>query len=161
MIVLGKLFLEETTEKEQMLSSLAHSSLEVHCSYRMKFFVANCSLLGSRFARSCSTRLSQRSKYTEGVVLRMRICIAVQKKNTRGSDLQSTAPFDEHYTCIIPVKLPDYSRIMLYAFADRLFRKLCRHIRRISSGGRNFEDKLRSTLQKKKKEKTTQNKKEV
>ena len=44
----------------------------------------------------------------------------------------STTPFDEHYTCIIPVKLPDYSRIMLYAFADRLFRKLCRHIRRIS-----------------------------
>ena len=72
-----------------MLSSLAHSSLEVHCSYRLKFFVAknhlssstvsNCSLLGSRFARSCSTRPSQRSKYTGGVVLRMRICIAVQR----------------------------------------------------------------------------------
>ena len=72
-----------------MLSSLAHSSLEVHCSYRLKFFVAknhlrssslsNCSLLSSRFARSCSTRPSQRSKYTEGVVLRMRICIAVQR----------------------------------------------------------------------------------
>ena len=72
-----------------MLSSLAHSSLEVYCSYRLKFFVAknhlrssslsNCSLLGSRFARSCSTRPSQRSKYTEGVVLRMRICIAVQR----------------------------------------------------------------------------------
>ena len=40
-----------------MLSSLAHSSLEVHCSYRLKFFVAknhlrssslsNCSFLGS------------------------------------------------------------------------------------------------------------------
>ena len=59
-------------------------------SYRLKFFVAkyhlrssslsNCSLRGSRFARSCSTRPSQRSKYTEGVVLRMRICIAVQRK---------------------------------------------------------------------------------
>ena len=24
-------------------------------------------------------------------------------------------PFDEHYTCIIPIKLSDYSRIMLYA----------------------------------------------
>ena len=73
----------------QMLSSLAHSSLEVHCSYRLKFFVAknhlrssslsNCSLLGSRFAQSCSTRPSQRSKYTGGVALRMRICIAVQR----------------------------------------------------------------------------------
>ena len=84
----------------QMLSILAHSSLEVHCSYRLKFFVAkkqmrssspsNCSLLCSRFARSCSPRPFQRSKYTEGVALRMRICIAVrrlsrkcvQKKNT-------------------------------------------------------------------------------
>ena len=73
----------------QMLSILAHSSLEVHCSYRLKFFVAknhlrssspsNCSLLCSRFARSCSPRPSQRSKYTEGVALRMRICIAVQR----------------------------------------------------------------------------------
>ena len=45
-------------EQGQMLSSLAHSSLEVHCSYRLKFFVAknhlrssslsNCSLLDSR-----------------------------------------------------------------------------------------------------------------
>ena len=50
----------------------------------------------------------------------------------RFSDLQSTTPFDEHYTCNIPVKLPDNSRIMLYAFADRLFRKLCWHIRHIS-----------------------------
>ena len=84
----------------QMLSILAHSSLEVHCSYRLKFFVAkkqmrssspsNCSLLCSRFARSCSPRPFQRSKYTEGVALCMRICIAVrrlsrkcvQKKNT-------------------------------------------------------------------------------
>ena len=73
----------------QMLSILAHSSLEVHCSYRLKFFVAknhlrssspsNCSLLCSRFARSCSPRPSQRSKYTEGVALRMRICIAVRR----------------------------------------------------------------------------------
>ena len=73
----------------QMLSRLAHSSLKVHCSYRLKFFVAknhlrssslsNCSLLGSRFARSYSTRPSQRSKYTEGVALCMRICIAVQR----------------------------------------------------------------------------------
>ena len=68
--------------------SLAHSSLEIHCSYRLKFFVAknhlrssspsNCSLLSSRFARSCSTRPSQRFKYTEGVALRMR-CIAVKR----------------------------------------------------------------------------------
>ena len=74
---------------EQWLSILAHSSLEVHCSYRLKFFVAknhlrssstsNCSLLCNRFARSCSPRPSQRSKYTEGVSLRMRICIAVQR----------------------------------------------------------------------------------
>ena len=35
-----------------------------------------------------------------------------------------------HVNC--SVKLPDYSWIMLYAFADRLFRKLCQHIRRIS-----------------------------
>ena len=49
-------------------------------------------------------------------------------------DLQSTTPFDEHYTCIISVKLiVDYSRIMLYAFADQLFWKLCRYIRRISN----------------------------
>ena len=47
--------------------------------------------------------------------------------------LKLTTPFAEHYTCIIPVKLPDYSRSMLYAFVDRLFRKLWRHIRRISS----------------------------
>ena len=55
---------------------------------------SNCSLLCSRFARSCSPRPSQRSKYTEGVALRMRICIAVQrlsrkwvqKKNTPGPD---------------------------------------------------------------------------
>ena len=77
----------------QMLSSLAHSSLEIHCSYRLKFFVAknhlrssspsNCSLLCSRFARSCSPRPSQRSKYTEGVVLRMRICIAVQRQSRK------------------------------------------------------------------------------
>ena len=44
--------------------------------------------------------------------------------------------------CIIPEKLPDYFRIMLYAFADRLFQKLCRHIRHISTmqlyGGRYF-----------------------
>ena len=73
-----------------MLSSLALSSLEVHCSYRLKFFVAknhlrssslsNCSLVGSRFARLCSTRPSESLyKYTGGVALRMRICIAVQK----------------------------------------------------------------------------------
>ena len=88
-----------------MFSSLAHSSLEVHCSYRLKFFVAknhlrssspNCSLLGSRFARSCSPRPSQRSKYTEGVAQRMRICIAVQskvrpKKNTPGPVVQAMA----------------------------------------------------------------------
>ena len=80
---------QQSWNSGQMLSILAHSSLEVHCSYRLKFFVAknhlrssspsNCSLLCSRFARSCSPRPSQRSKYTEGVVLRMRICIAVQK----------------------------------------------------------------------------------
>ena len=73
----------------QMLSILAHSSLEVHCSYRLKFFVAknhlrssspsNCSLLCSRCARSCSLHSSKRSRYTEGVALRMRICIAVQR----------------------------------------------------------------------------------
>ena len=95
----------------QMLSILAHSSLEVHCSYRLKFFVAknhlrssspsNCSLLCSRFARSCSPRPSQRSKYTEGVALRMRICIAVQrlsrkcvqkKKNTQNPEQKGTEP---------------------------------------------------------------------
>ena len=37
------------------------------------------------------------------------------------SNLQSTTPFAEHYTCITPVKLPDYSGIMPYAFADWLF----------------------------------------
>ena len=47
--------------------------------------------------------------------------------------LQSTTPFDEQYMCIIPVKLLDYSRIMLYVFADWLFRKLCQHIRCISN----------------------------
>ena len=55
----------------QMLSSLAYSSLKVHCSYRLRFFVAknhpssslsNCSLLGSRFARvhrGCGTAHAQ------------------------------------------------------------------------------------------------------
>ena len=63
----------------------------VHCSYRLKFFVAknhlrngslsNCSVLGSRFARSCSRRPSQRSQYTEGVALRMTLSRkCVQKK---------------------------------------------------------------------------------
>ena len=36
------------------------------------------------------------------------------------------------YTCIIPVELTNYSRLTLYVFTDRLFRKLCGHIRRIS-----------------------------
>ena len=67
----------------------AYTRYIINCSYRLKFFVAkdhlrssclsNCSLLGSRFARSCSTRPSQRSKYTEGVALRMCICITVQR----------------------------------------------------------------------------------
>ena len=80
--------LEQKWDSGQMLSSHSHSSLELHCSYRLKLFVAknhlrssspsNCSLLGSRFARSCSPRPSQRSKYTEGVELRMCMCIAVQ-----------------------------------------------------------------------------------
>ena len=48
------------------------------------------------------------------------------------SDLQLTTLFDEHYTCKIPIKLPDYSRIMLYRFADRLLRKFYQHIRRFS-----------------------------
>ena len=42
-------------------------------------------------------------------------------------------PFNEHYTCIISIKLPNCSRIMLYAFMDQLFRKLCWHIRHISN----------------------------
>ena len=37
------------------------------------------SVFGSRLARSCSPRPSQRSKYTVGVALRMRTRIAVQK----------------------------------------------------------------------------------
>ena len=91
MIVLGKyLYLEETTQIEQWpdASSLAHSSLKVHCSYRLKFVstknhlrrssLSNCSLLGNCFIQSCST-CPQRSKYTEGVALRMCICIAVQR----------------------------------------------------------------------------------
>ena len=63
--------------------------LKAHCSYSLKFFVvknhlrncslSNCSLLGSRFARSCSTRPSQRSKYTEGVARCMCKCTAVQR----------------------------------------------------------------------------------
>ena len=46
--------------------------LKAHCSYSLKFFVvknylrnrslSNCSLLGSHFARSCSTRPSQRHR---------------------------------------------------------------------------------------------------
>ena len=73
----------------QMLSSLAHSSLEVHCSYRLKFFVAKyhlrssslsyCSLLDSRLLNHVQHTPSQRSKYTGGVALRMRIYIAVQR----------------------------------------------------------------------------------
>ena len=84
----------------QMLSILAHSLLEVHCSYRLKFFVAknhlrssspsNCSLLCSRFARSCSPRPSQRSKYTEGVALRMRICTAVQRLSRKWVQKKNT-----------------------------------------------------------------------
>ena len=37
------------------------------------------------------------------------------------ADWLLTTPFDEHYTCIIPVKLSDYSRIVLYAFVDWLY----------------------------------------
>ena len=43
MTVLGKLFIEETAQMEQWsdaVSSLAHSSLKVHYSYRLYFFVA-------------------------------------------------------------------------------------------------------------------------
>ena len=42
--------------------------------------------------------------------------------------------FNEHYTFIILVKLHDHSQIMLDAFVDRLCRKLCHHVRCISSG---------------------------
>ena len=38
-----------------------------------------------------------------------------------------------HFTSTTHALFPDYSRIMLYAFADRLFRKLCQHIRCISN----------------------------
>ena len=71
------------------LFRLVHSLLKVHCSYGLKFFavknhlrntsLSNGSLLGSRFAHSCSTRLSQRSKYTEGGVHHMHKCIAIQR----------------------------------------------------------------------------------
>ena len=84
----------------QMLSILDHSSLEVHCSYRLKFFVAknhlrssspcNCSLLCNCFARSCSPHPSQKSKYTEGVALRMRICIAVQRLSRKWVQKKNT-----------------------------------------------------------------------
>ena len=59
-----------------------HSSWKAHGSYSLKFFVvknhvrnhslSNCSLLDSHFARSCSTCPSQRSKYIEGVVGRLK-----------------------------------------------------------------------------------------
>ena len=71
-----------------MLSSLAHSSLEVHCSYKLKFLVAKNHLRSSSLTAvflavvlldHCSTHPSQRSKYTEDVALRMRIYIAVQR----------------------------------------------------------------------------------
>ena len=75
-----------------MLSSLANSSLEVHCSYRLKFFVAknhlrssslsNCSLLDTRLLNHVQHAL-QRSKYTGGVVLRMHIGIAVQRPSQK------------------------------------------------------------------------------
>ena len=67
----------------------AHSSRKAHCSYSLKFSVvknllrnrslSNCSLLDSRFARSCSTCPLQRSKYTEGVARCMRRYIVVQR----------------------------------------------------------------------------------
>ena len=79
---------------------------------RLKFFVAknhlrssslsNCSLPGSRFAQSCSTRPSQRFKYTGGVALR--VCTArmhccpetkskcVQKKNTPSQSAMELDP---------------------------------------------------------------------
>ena len=107
MIVFGELFLEETTEIEQWPDTFQFCSqfTESTWHYSLKFFVvknhlrnrslSNCSLLDSRFARSCSTRPSQRSKYTEGVARRMRRYIVVrismlsrkcvQKKNTLGA----------------------------------------------------------------------------
>ena len=97
------LFLEETTE-------IVHSSLQAHCSYRLKFHLRNSSfynrrLPGTRFARS--TRPSQRSKYTEGVAQRMRRCVAiqrlsrkcVQKKNTPGPGGQVVPP--QCHTCVV------------------------------------------------------------
>ena len=72
-----------------VLSSLVHSSLKVHFSYRLKFLVVyyhlrnssfyHHSLPGSRFTRSYSTRPSQRSKYTGGVVRRMRRCVVIRR----------------------------------------------------------------------------------
>ena len=72
-----------------MLSSLAHSSLKkivviewisllLKITWGLALFLTAVFLAG-RFAQSCSTHPSQRSKYTEGVALRMRICIAVQR----------------------------------------------------------------------------------
>ena len=90
MIVLGKLLNDRNGNSGKMLSNLAHAQFtgSTLC-YRLKFFVAknhlrssflsNCSLLGSCFARSFSTRPSQMSKYTEGVAVRMRVYITVQK----------------------------------------------------------------------------------
>ena len=68
--------------------------------FRVKFFVAKNHLrsssppnllLGSCFARSCSPRPSQRSKYTEGVALRMRICIAVQRLSRKCVQKKNTS----------------------------------------------------------------------
>ena len=71
----------------QMLSILAHSSLEVHCSYRLKFFVANNHLKSSSpsncglfFCSIMFTTSFLRSKYTEGVALCMYCCPEIKSK---------------------------------------------------------------------------------
>ena len=99
----------------QILSShsLVHSSLKAHCSYSLKFFVvknhlrnrslSNCSLLGSR---SCSTRPSQRSKYTEGVGRCMRRCTAVQRlsrKYSHARPKKKKTPFPVRDVVLLPL----------------------------------------------------------
>ena len=116
----------------QMLSILAHSSLEVHCSYRLKFFVAknhlrssspsNCSLLCSRFARSCSPRPSQRSQYTEGAALRMRIRIAVRRLSRKCVQKKIRAGGFSHYVIIL-LSEHDHKnsccRTVIYTFSNK------------------------------------------
>ena len=71
----------------QMLSSLAHSSLEVYCSYRLKFFVAKNHLRSSSLSFLAVILLD----HVQHALLKGLSRKCVQKKKTPGSESELEA----------------------------------------------------------------------